>query len=156
MQKTTLVKSTDMFKVVKELLDNGQTARITVTGMSMYPLLRENIDSVELSKEDYRNIKRGDIVLARNEFGQYILHRILKKDDKGFIMLGDGLKGIDRPYNAKCYEAVSRTVWRKNKRIDCNKAWWKIIVFLWMNFRPLSRFTFRVLRKTKNILGIRL
>jgi len=73
------VKSSAIFPVITELLDSGQTARITVTGNSMYPFLRAGRDSVELSKASFQEINRGDIVLIKRTNGIYILHRVIKK-----------------------------------------------------------------------------
>jgi len=91
------VKSSELFPVIKEILSEGRTAWITVTGNSMYPFLREDIDSVKLSAASLETIKKGDIVLIRRLTGEYILHRVIRKEDDCFYMVGDpkgGLRGL--------------------------------------------------------------
>ena len=90
------VKSVDMFPVVKEILNKSISVSITVTGMSMYPFLRENIDSVELSDASFMSICRGDIVLILRKNGDYVLHRVLRKEKNNFYIIGDAQQWIRR------------------------------------------------------------
>ena len=61
--------------------------KLTVTGDSMYPLLKSRIDTVVLDTP--KNLKKYDIVFYKRDNGRYILHRILKKKNGIFTIAGD-------------------------------------------------------------------
>ena len=52
-------------------------------------------DSVILSKAD--SIKKGDVVLYKNNDGAFVLHRIVKIDENAIITRGDSLLAADAP-----------------------------------------------------------
>lgn len=79
------VKSKIAFPFIKEILDKGSRVRITVTGMSMYPFLREHMDSVELSKANFSERDRGDIVMVMRNSHEYVMHRVM--DDQANLLL---------------------------------------------------------------------
>jgi Predicted transcriptional regulator len=141
------LKSADMFPVIGELLDGGQNVRIVVTGTSMYPFLRENIDHVELQKADCNNIRRGDIVLYIRRSGEYILHRVLKKDNGQFNMIGDNQQWIEGPIYPDQVVASVASVFRNGKKIECGGIGWKILSLMWLNIIPVRGKANCVLRK---------
>lgn len=136
MQKLKRVKSELIFPVIKELMDKGQSARITVTGMSMYPFLRENIDSVELSKANISDIHRGDIVMILRDTNEYVMHRVIKLEKKCFYMVGDAQQTIEGPLRYDQIFAKVTSVWRKDKKIDSSNVWWRFLSNLWMIILP--------------------
>lgn len=70
-------------------MESGGTARLVVTGDSMYPTLRHRKDVVHLVPVT-EPLKRGDLILYKRKSGQYILHRIVSKPKNGcFICCGD-------------------------------------------------------------------
>lgn len=136
MQKLKRVKSENIFPVIKEILDEGKSARITVTGMSMYPFLRENIDSVELSKANISNIRRGDIVMILRDSNVYVMHRVIKVEESCFYMVGDAQEDIEGPLRYDQVFAKVTSVWRKDKKVDVSNVWWNFISNLWMVLLP--------------------
>lgn len=136
MQKLKRVKSENIFPVIKELLDNDKSARITVTGMSMYPFLRENIDSVELLKAKPSDIRRGDIVMILRDSNVYVMHRVIKIEENCFYMVGDAQQSIEGPLRYDQIFAKVTSVWRKDKKIDCSNVWWNFLSSLWMILLP--------------------
>ena len=69
-------------------MQDGGRARLTVTGGSMLPMLRQRRDAVELVQVD-RDLKKGDIILYRRENGQYVLHRIVGMGKSLYLCSGD-------------------------------------------------------------------
>ncbi len=59
----------------------------TPVGTSMNPLLYERKDTVKLVKPV--DIKKYDVILYQRKTGEFILHRVVGKDKKGFILCGD-------------------------------------------------------------------
>jgi len=136
MQKLKLVKSERIFPIIKEILDEDKSTRITVTGMSMYPFLRENIDSVELSKANLSNIRRGDIVMILRDSNVYVMHRVIKVEENCFYMVGDAQQDIEGPLRYDQIFAKITSVWRKDKKIDVSNVWWNFFSNLWMILLP--------------------
>lgn len=136
MQKLKRVKSENIFPVIKEILDKGKSTRITVTGMSMYPFLRENIDSVELSKADLSNIRRGDIIMILRDSNVYVMHRVIKTEKNCFYMVGDAQQDIEGPLRYDQIFAKVTSVWRKDKKIDVSNVWWNFLSNFWMILLP--------------------
>lgn len=150
MQKLKPVKSEIIFPVIQEILDKGTSARITVTGMSMYPFLRENIDSVELSSAKCLDIRRGDIVMVLRDSNQYVMHRVIKVEKDCFYIVGDAQQSIEGPLNYNQIIAKITAVWRKDKKIDCFNAWWNFLSNFWMillPFRGVIIKSYRILRR---------
>ncbi|MEQ8154198.1 MAG: S24/S26 family peptidase [Clostridiaceae bacterium] len=136
MQKLKRVKSENIFPVIKELLDKDKSVRITVTGMSMHPFLRENIDSVELLKAKPSDIRKGDIVMILRDSNVYVMHRVIKIEENWFYMVGDAQQSIEGPLRYDQIFAKVISVWRKDKKIDCSNLWWKFLSNLWMILLP--------------------
>lgn len=136
MYKVIKAKSKSIFPVVQEIIGNGGKAKITVTGNSMRPFLRENTDEVELSKAVYTDVSRGDIVLILRDSGAYVLHRIIKKEENCFYMVGDNQQSIEGPLRPDQIIAVATAIFRKDRRIDCNNIILKSLVGLWMLILP--------------------
>jgi signal peptidase I len=151
MYKTKHIKSNKLFPLIQDLLKDGMGTRITVTGMSMYPFLRENIDSVELSASNFESIHYGDIVLILRQSGEYVLHRVLRKGTDYFYMIGDAQQWIEGPLHPKQLIAVVTAVWRKDKRIECSSFWWRHLSSVWLKLRPFRCFLIRAYRCIRRI-----
>jgi len=155
MREVKKIKSSEIFPLIKELLNDGRKAWITVTGMSMYPFLREDKDCVELSSACITSIKRGDIVLIKRVSGEYILHRVLYKKKEYFYIIGDAQQWIEGPLKPEQLIAVVTAVKRKNHQFTCQSKWWKLLVDLWLNIIPLRHLALkgiRVIVKIKKII----
>ncbi len=146
------VKTNILIPFIETLLSEKQMACITVTGMSMYPFLREVIDRVELSPADFDNVRKGDIVLAHRLSGEYVLHRVCRKSEDSFYMVGDAQTWIDGPYSKEQLIAVSKAVWRRDRRIDCEKLWWRTAAYVWMLLRPIRPLITKFYRQVKLFL----
>ena len=59
----------------------------TTSGVSMYPMLRNRRDTI-IVKPPTAPLKKYDVPLYRRG-DDYVLHRIIGKDDRGYIICGD-------------------------------------------------------------------
>lgn len=146
MREVKKIKSAQMFPVIKEILEGGRKAWITVTGMSMYPFLREDKDCVELSCTSFCTIKKGDIVLIRRVSGEYILHRVLRKEKESFYIIGDAQQWIEGPLKPEQLIAVVTAVKRNNHKFTCQSKWWRLLVDLWIKVIPLRYLILKGIR----------
>ena len=155
MYKIVSLKSTDLFAFINKILTKGQTARITVTGQSMYPFLRDCKDSVELVPEAFQNILRGDIVLVRRLNGEYVLHRVIRKHAETFFIIGDGQVTVEGPVKSNQLIAKVRTVWRRDYQIDCSGLLWKLLSNIWFSCLPLRRLNLKSKNYFKKIIWVK-
>lgn len=150
MRQLKPVKNAKIVPLMEEILDKGTSVRFTVTGMSMYPFLRENKDSVELSRRDFQGIHRGDVVFIRRNSGEYILHRVIRKEADCFFMVGDAQQWIEGPVQPYQLIAVATAVWRLNRKISCNSFRWRFLSLTWLKllrFRPVIVRTYGFFRR---------
>ncbi len=138
------IKSEFLFPVIVELLNNSVTAKISVTGGSMYPFLREFIDSVELCKKSFNELKKGDIVLIRRKSGAYVLHRILHKWNDCIYIVGDAQQWVEGPLLPEQIIAGVSKVWRQDKEIKCSNKYWKLLVWFWLRVLPFRYFLLKI------------
>ena len=73
---------------IDEAFNRNTTFKIPITGTSMNPLLFEKRDFVFIKKPEFP-LEIGDIPLYRRDSGYFVLHRIVGKDEKGYILCGD-------------------------------------------------------------------
>lgn len=73
-----IVAGRNLFPVIEEMLEDGKSVRLTVSGNSMWPLIINNRDSVLLVPRGNTRLKKGEIILFRTSISHYVLHRITK------------------------------------------------------------------------------
>lgn len=82
------MKNSDVYDLIKERLDGGGKAELTVTGKSMQPLLKDGITQVLL--EPYGDkLKKYDIALYKRANGTVVLHRYIGRSADGLCFRGD-------------------------------------------------------------------
>jgi len=155
-KETKVVKAELIFPFVKEILSQGKLVRITVTGSSMYPFLREAIDSVELSGGCFSDLRKGDITLIKRENGQYILHRVLLVKADSFFIVGDAQQWVEGPLYEKQLIAIASAIYRKDFRISCYGRLWRIASFLWLKLLPYRKPLITYFKKLRKIMKVAL
>ena len=125
----------ELFKVISLQLENGGRAPLTVTGRSMLPLLRAYRDSVELIPVSGRQ-KNGRIILYRRQNGQFVLHRIVRQTEDGYICCGDNEATREPVMHTQLLAAVD-SLTRKGKRISMKNIGYRLYTALWVGLFPL-------------------
>ena len=85
-----------MYPLMKEQLDSGGSTSFTIKGISMTPMLKNGVDSVRLIKPVFP-LKKYQLPLYRRKDGSFILHRIVKVTENGYVCRGDH-QFIDEKY----------------------------------------------------------
>lgn len=129
-------KMANIFPIAQKLLEMDKDVKITVTGGSMYPFLRDGVDSVILAGAVSYQPKRNDIVLVIRKNGQFVLHRIVKVRKNAVYILGDAQKHIEGPFMREDIVAVVRSVCRNGTIIDTSCFSWQALSCLWRFLRP--------------------
>lgn len=148
MDEVRYIKSDRVMDIVQELLDQDQRVRITVTGMSMYPFLRDNMDSVELYSTDFSEIRVGDILLIVTYNQQFVLHRVIKKRMNYIYINGDAQQWWEGPVFSDQIVAKVSKVWRQDRCIPCSLFRWRALSFVW---RLLFPFRYLIIRSYKRL-----
>ena len=118
-----------------ELVEAGKIVNLTVTGYSMMPLLRNEKDSVLLSKPE--KLRLYDVVLYYDKDGKPILHRIVKKTPAGYMIVGDNQKTLDGPVAPEQIRAVAVGYYRDGIYFSASAPCCRIYGFLWGRFRRI-------------------
>ncbi len=151
MNKTVAME--DIIPLIKEQIEKDGEVTFTPKGNSMFPMLRNNKDTVTIEKAVFP-LKKYQIPLYVRENGAYVLHRVVKVEKDGYVMRGDNQfmdeHGITE---AQIIGVVSRFT-RKNKTYYCNAKSYILYYKIWINtvsfrkyLRVLRRFAGKVKRK---------
>jgi hypothetical protein len=131
-------------EVVRLQLSNGGKATLTVTGSSMMPMLRNRRDTVVLVPSG--NEKKGDVVLFQRTSGSYVLHRIIKTTEAGYICCGDN-QAEQEPIEKEQLVAVMEGFTRKGKYYDRNAAGYRLYQTVWVELFFLRRYYIWIRRR---------
>ena len=120
-----MVDTKEYLDVVSDLLREGRNnVPVTVAGSSMTPFFHHG-DTVYLNLPQ-KPLKKGDVVLYVRPTGQYVLHRIIRVNSDGsLIMLGDAQ--VDREWiegSAAVRGIVVKVLHRGKVLTRSSFRWW--------------------------------
>lgn len=126
-----------------EQFQAGRTVCFSPRGTSMLPMLRQGIDSVELSALPER-LKKYDLPLYRYPNGKYLLHRIVGMDGENYRCIGDNTYTFET-VAPEYMVAVVTAFKRGEKRISADAWHYRLYCGIWVGIYPLRRFVKRAL-----------
>ena len=147
--KKLTVSLDELYPIIKEQLESGGTVKLPITGTSMLPLLVWGRDSVELVK--YNEYKKCDIIFYRRDDGHFVLHRIVGKDDKGYVLCGDNQWIKETGIHDHHIIAVVKSITRNNKKIDVNNKGYVLYSKIWVAILRFRKFILIPNRKIKGM-----
>ncbi len=107
----------ELLPFIEEAFNRNATFKIPITGTSMNPFLVQGRDFVFLKKPNLP-LEIGDIPLYRRDDGVFVLHRIVGKDENGYIMCGDNQFLLEKNITDSHIIGVVCTVCRDGKTFD--------------------------------------
>jgi len=128
----------ELLPVAYEMIQSGRKVVIPVTGNSMRPLIAGNRDKVILDRA--KRLKRGDVILFRNRYGDYILHRIYSVKNNRYKTIGDYCLKGDGFVEPECILGVATAFIRKGKTISCSSPLWRFYTFIWLALLPVRKY----------------
>ena len=134
--------------VLLDLLEQGQTVCLTVTGSSMVPFLVHGRDQIRFQKPN-RPLARGDMAFFRRRNGDYIMHRICQTDERGYHFVGDNQQSIEGPIAPEQVFGLITQVYRKGTWIGPGDFWWDFFAGPWLTLLPCRP----LLRKIYGLMG---
>ncbi len=129
--------------LVEKLADGGEVV-MTVTGNSMYPMLRDQADSVLLVSESGGRVRMHDIPLYRRRDGAYILHRVVAIHGDRYLTAGDG-QGQSEMIESDQVIGVVRGFWRNERYLSCSHPAYRLYAVLWTWLMPVRRYLLRAI-----------
>ena len=132
-----------------ELAAHG-TCFTRTRGTSMKPLLKENRDAVVLKIPD-REIRKYDVVLYKDSFGRYILHRIVAMKGGVLIIRGDNTYKKELVPKSEIL-AVMVSYNRKGKSRSIDSFGYKLYSRVWNFLYPLRHIARKPFALVKKIL----
>lgn len=137
------------FEHVAHLLKEGKHVRLKVLGDSMFPLIRGGKDEIELiPKNEVKELKPFTALFYRWE-GQYMIHRYIRKDNDEIVLLGDGNVYREERTKEEDILGVLKTIYRKEKEIDCLSETWITQGKCWYKLLPVRKYLLYILKKIK-------
>jgi hypothetical protein len=133
-----MIDQAQLMQILPELLREGISVPLVITGNSMYPFLKHGRDTVYLSKlQD--PVKTGDMILYQRRSGELILHRVVSVEENSFTLLGDRQVGREPGVSPDSVLAVVTAVRRNGKLLRPNHLIWWFFANVWpkiLRFRP--------------------
>ena len=118
-KETVKAELSELWPIMEEKILSGGKVKFHPKGTSMLPLLRQGIDSVELTKAP-ETLKKYDIPLYKRENGQFVLHRVVKVTKNGYVMCGDNQYVREKYIQNDQILAITSGIYKGNKYIPCN------------------------------------
>ena len=123
------------FGVVRDLLLEGREVTIRVEGRSMLPFFRSG-SRIRLRPIRPEDLRRGQVVFGETDFGNFVVHRILRVGDRRIILQGDGNPvGMECILRERLYGSVACSVPHL------------LLARLWMRMGRLRKYPLRLLKK---------
>lgn len=141
-----VVPMEELYPMIQELLAGGSTVQLTVTGISMCPMLMHRRDQVELTLSSSK-LQRYAIPLYQREDGSFILHRIVKVEKDGtYTCAGDGQTILETGVKQEQIIAVVCSFIRKGKKISCSNKGYQVYAKVWTTLFPIRPILLQIMK----------
>lgn len=139
-EATKKVDLVDFYPLIAEILSQGGTFSLTITGSSMWPTILGGRDQVTLIKAPDQ-LKKYDLPLYRRKNGQFVLHRIVSVNEDGtYDCCGDHQTQIEHGLRQEQMIGLAVNFVRKGKAFTADNRHYCRWVKFWcaiLRFRPV-------------------
>ena len=132
----------------KEELCNQGELLYRNRGQSMLPLIRQDRDLILIRPRPEGQCRKYDVILYKKG-DRYILHRILKVLEDGYVVCGDHNWKKDPLVTDGEILGILVAVIRNGKEIGIDDFWYRCYVHLWCDFFPLRALALRFTGKLR-------
>ena len=145
-----MILGDELLDLVRAQLAEGQRVRyLPFRGFSMLPMLRQGIDSVELSPLPPR-LSKYDLPVYQYPSGKVVMHRVVRVRENDYVCLGDNTYVYEYIRPEQLIGLVSAFK-RGDRRIEVTNPMYRLYSRIWVAIYPLRRtrlwqFCIRALR----------
>ncbi len=136
--KAVRVPMESLIEVIRLQLENGEIATLVVTGYSMRPMLCQYRDSVRLEPINGQ-LKPGDIALYKRENGRYILHRVIRLTQEGYLFCGDNQAELEKVDQDQLIALVTGYV-KNGKSRTLDSIGYRLYCFVWVKLFCVRKY----------------
>ena len=136
-----------MMEEIRTLVAEGKTVTLTVKGNSMNPFIVHLRDRMTIGPWKDSDIRKGTVALVRDTRGNYVIHRIIRRDKGTVILLGDGNVGFTETATLDNIIGIMHNIDRKGRIWTSESAMWRLYSWFWMTLTPLRRYPLAIWRK---------
>ena len=134
-------------KTPREALDSSGTYSSLTTGVSMWPLLYNQRDTIIVIKNKER-LKKYDVALFERKNGKLVLHRVTEVHDGYYYIIGDNCLTGEKVTDGMVLGILAGFYKRGKRYIDCiDGKGQKIYARIWVALAPLRP----ILLKAENL-----
>lgn len=144
-EKMTL---SELYPAMKAMLDSGGEFLFYPDGISMLPTIRAGCDGVFLSRAD--SICRGDILLFKRHDGSFVLHRVVKIEDNGaLVMRGDNQYIDETGILPNAVVGKVNAILKDERKVSTSSLSFRLRSAFRIFFFPIKKFFHRAWGKIK-------
>lgn len=130
--------------IEQQLRQEGFVLTLSV-GVSMRPMLTQRTEQLLIEKRT-TDPKVNDVVLFRRSSGQYVLHRVIRKNKEHYLIRGDNCYGAEKVPPQQII-GILKGFYKGDKFIDCKtNRGYKAYVVLWRLSYPVRFAVHQCLR----------
>jgi len=148
MNKNLNASFEQLFPLIQEHIQNGESFTFTAFGNSMYPFLRNGLDRVCLSPVTLP-IRKFDVVFYRRKNGAFVLHRVIRVRGEQLTLCGDNQLYPEKGISVQQVIAIL-TEYEKNGKIRKPNSPYQLAR---CHFLAARRILLRILLRIKRIFS---
>ncbi len=141
----------ELMPLMRERLSAGQSVELSPRGISMRPMLREGRDTVILSAVT-SPLRRFDIPLYQRDDGSFVLHRIVRVEEGGYICIGDNQFRPEERVTDEQIIAVVTAYRRDGHLCSLTSLTYRLYCCRRCGLRPLRYFLSRTKSRLRRLL----
>ena len=147
MTKTIIKDKGIMMEEIRTLVSEGKTVTLTVKGNSMNPFIVHLRDRMTIGPWKDEDIRKGTVALVKDTRGNYVIHRIIRREEDSVTLLGDGNVGFTETATLDNIIGIMHNIDRKGRIWTSESAMWRLYSWFWMTLTPLRRYPLALWRK---------
>ena len=136
-----------MMEEIRTLVSEGKTVTLTVKGNSMNPFIVHLRDRMTIGPWKDEDIRKGTVALVKDTRGNYVIHRIIRKDKDTVTLLGDGNVGFTETATLDNIIGIMHSIDRKGRTWTPESTIWRLYSWFWMTLTPMKRYPLALWRK---------
>jgi hypothetical protein len=113
----------------------------------MNPFIKHLQDIILLGPWKDEEIRKGAVVLAKDLKGNYIIHRVIRREGDFVTLMGDGNIGLTEQAEVKDIIARMYSVKRKGRTYGTDGLIWRLYSWFWMLITPVKRYPLGLWRR---------